>query len=303
MGRESNKKRRATQAETAREKAAAARAIQQRADQRRRALTVLSTVVVLALVGGIFAVVALTHKSKPTTLAANRQPAPTSVVGLVTHVPVKTLDAVGQGSIPQGAGPQPVTGAALTSSGKPEMLYIGAEFCPYCAAERWSMGVALSRFGKLSGVRTTSSSSTDVYPNTASLDFDGTTFASKYLTFTPVENLDRNHNALQSVSSAQSALWSHYEPGGQQGFPFIDFGNKYAVTSPTFLPTMLKGLTQAQIASKLATPTDPVAKAVDGTANLITAAICGMTNNQPATVCTDSTVSKLQSQINAQKTG
>ena len=39
---------------------------------------------------------------------------------------------------------------ALTSNGKPEILYIGAEFCPYCAAERWAIAVALSRFGTLS---------------------------------------------------------------------------------------------------------------------------------------------------------
>src|SRR5215471_17073708 len=41
----------------------------------------------------------------------------------------------------------PGSGAPLTSGGKPEMLYIGAEYCPYCAAMRWSMAVALSRFG------------------------------------------------------------------------------------------------------------------------------------------------------------
>ena len=49
--------------------------------------------------------------------------------------------------------PTTITGAPLTSGGKPEMLYIGAEYCPYCAAERWAMIVALSRFGTFSGLR------------------------------------------------------------------------------------------------------------------------------------------------------
>jgi hypothetical protein len=30
-------------------------------------------------------------------------------------------------------------------AGKPEMLYIGAEFCLYCAELRWPLAVALSR--------------------------------------------------------------------------------------------------------------------------------------------------------------
>ena len=36
---------------------------------------------------------------------------------------------------------------ALTEAGLPEMLYMGAEYCPFCAAERWAMVMALSKFG------------------------------------------------------------------------------------------------------------------------------------------------------------
>jgi len=59
-----------------------------------------------------------------------------------------------------------VSGTPLTSSGKPEALYIGAEFCPYCALQQWRLGVALSRFGAFSKLRTVHSSSIDLYPNT-----------------------------------------------------------------------------------------------------------------------------------------
>ena len=38
---------------------------------------------------------------------------------------------------------------AITADGKPKVLYVGAEYCPFCAAERWPMVVALSRFGTL----------------------------------------------------------------------------------------------------------------------------------------------------------
>ena len=47
---------------------------------------------------------------------------------------------------------------------------MGAEYCPYCAAERWSMIVALGRFGTFSGLQTMRSSSTDSRPQHADLD-------------------------------------------------------------------------------------------------------------------------------------
>ena len=59
---------------------------------------------------------------------------------------------------------------------------------------------------------------------------------------------------------------------------------------------MLSGLSWATIASDLHNPNSSVAKAVLGTANYITAAICQATNNAPASACT-STVKSLQSQI------
>ena len=70
---------------------------------------------------------------------------------------------------------------------------MGAEYCPYCAAERWGMIVALSRFGTFTGLQTTHSAAKDgagnaeVYPNTATWTFVHSSYTSKYLTFTPVE--------------------------------------------------------------------------------------------------------------------
>ena len=48
---------------------------------------------------------------------------------------------------------------------------------------------------------------------------------------------------------------------------------------------MLAGKTQQQIADALKNPADPMAQAIDGAANAITAAICKTTNNQPSAVC------------------
>ena len=82
------------------------------------------------------------------------------------------------------------------------------------------------------------------------------------------------------------AIWKKNEPGGQLGYPFIDFGNKFTITGPLFDPATLAGLSWAQVASQLHNPSSTVAQGALGAANFITAAICKMTNGQPGSVCT-----------------
>jgi hypothetical protein len=84
----------------------------------------------------------------------------------------------------------------------------------------------------------------------------------------------------------------------QGSIPFIDFGNKYAQTGdlPMLQPTNLSG-DWTKIASDLKNPSSSNAKSVLAAANFTTAAICKLTNNQPATACTP-TVQALESQLN-----
>jgi hypothetical protein len=174
------------------------------------------------------------------------------------------------------------------------MLYIGAEFCPYCAAERWAMAVALSRFGTFSPLHGIHSSTTDTDPNTPTLTFYKSTYTSNYLTFTPVENETVGKTLLQQTTTAQQSLWQKYDSGPNGlGYPFIDLGNQYVITGPTFDPGVLAGLTWDQVAADLHNnPSSSVAQSADGAANLITAAICKMTNGQPGSVCSSSAVVK-----------
>jgi hypothetical protein len=76
----------------------------------------------------------------------------------------------------------------------------------------------------------------------------------------------------------------------------VDFGNKYLIAGASYSPQVLAGLSWATIAADLSNPSSPVAKAVDGTANYITAALCKLTGNQPASACT-ATVQSLEGQI------
>jgi hypothetical protein len=69
-------------------------------------------------------------------------------------------------------------GPPLTIGGKPAIIFVSEESCPFCAAERWPLAVALSHFGTWSHLGTTRSSATDLYPNTATLSFRAARYTS-----------------------------------------------------------------------------------------------------------------------------
>jgi len=221
----------------------------------------------------------------------------------ITSVPAAVLNKVGAGASDV-APLKTITDKALTMNGKPEVLFMGAEYCPFCAAQRWAMVNAFSRFGTFTGLTTTHSSSTDTDANTPTLTFYGSTYTSNYISLVTVE-LEHNYRIgnssstsvayapLQTPTAAEEKLQSDYDPGTY--IPYIDFGNKYAQVgnlSP-LTPTMLDGLTWQQVATDMSNPSSSVGQAIIANANYETAAICTLTNNQPASACTP-TIQKLE---------
>ena len=300
-----------------REKIAAQRAAARKADQRRNGLLIAGGAVIVVIAVVVVFIVAKANKSTGSTASpgATISGAPngsnlTSVLSTMTSVPTSATDAIGTGGSavtkPQVISP---AGPTLTSGGKPEMLYIGAEYCPYCAAERWSMIVALSRFGTFTGIQTMRSSSSDVYSNTPTWTFAHATYTSKYVTFSPVEMYTNipvaggGYTTLDTPTSAQMALFKQYDappyvPAAtdDESYPFVDFGNKYVIIGSSYSPQVLDGLSWSTIASDMSNSSSPVAQGIGGTANYMTAALCKLTNNTPASACT-STVQGLESSI------
>ena len=292
-----------------RERIAAQRAAERRAAQRRRILIASGSII--AVVAIVVAFIVIKANSKPPASSASNGPtgaALASVVSDLTSVPTSTTDKIGDGGGQVNAKPKAVTGGTpLTANGKPEMLYMGAEYCPYCAAERWAMIQALSRFGTFSGLSTVHSSTTDSPANLSTFTFHGSSYTSKYLTFTPVEMqtnvLDPstgNYPTLETPTAAQQALLTKYDAAPyttQAGaIPFIYFGGKYVSIGASYDVTVLSGKSWDQIASALSDPNSAIAKAIGGTANHITATICKMTGNQPASACT-ATIQSLEKSL------
>ena len=308
MGKASKAKR---QGSTRQQRIAAQRAAARRAEIRNRILIVSGSVVVIIAIVLAFVLVKVNSNGKSSASSSANGPtgaALATVVKNTTTVPASTLDSVGAGSGVTGL-PKPITGSALTSGGKPEVLYMGAEYCPFCAAERWGMVVALSRFGTFKNLSTTHSASGDQFPNTATWTFYKSSYTSKYLAFSPVEmetnklaSGGQGYTTLQTPTAAQNALLAKYDAppyvaaANKGAIPFLDIGNKYMISGSSFSPQILQGKTWSQIATALKNPSSPIAKAVDGTANYITAAICKVTGNQPASACTPA-VKKLEAKL------
>src|ERR1035438_3749658 len=158
----------------------------------------------------------------------------------------------------QASAPIPVKGqpplTAQTSSGTtaPEVFYLGAEYCPYCAAQRWSTIIALSRFGTWSGLGNMASYAHDTYPNTPSFTFVRASYKSKYIVFKGIEEYTNylnaagtNYQLLQTPTKAEQALVVKYDtpkfiPGLTKAdgnpIPFITMDNKFLMSGASFSP-------------------------------------------------------------------
>jgi thiol-disulfide isomerase/thioredoxin len=186
---------------------------------------------------------------------------------------------------------------ALTIDGKPGAVFVGAEFCPYCGAERWALIMTFARFGTFSGLYETTSSPWDTDPSTPTFSFVHTKYTSKYVDFDPVEAVGNDTTGLgtrqnlDTPSKLQQSLWNKYDSPGNS-FPFVDIGNVAIIDNPSYDPALLAGLDQSQVASQLSNSKNSATQAIVGTANYMTAAVCNITKQQPAAVCSVTAVKK-----------
>jgi hypothetical protein len=264
-----------------------------------------SAVGLVIVVIAVLVIVKVTGSSTPTGPGAYTPaaPAPASVVQDVTNIPASVYNTVGINSPTVQVTPPTVLNnqPPMTLNGKtPAMLYYGAEYCPYCAAERWAMTAALSRFGTWSNLKILASSHTDVDPETNTFSYYGATFTSPYIAFTGIEQYSNVPTAsgswpiLQNPTQEEKSILltytsSKYVPdassSGGVSFPFVDIDNKAIVSGASYDPEILAGQTWSQIASGLSDPTNPATQAIVATANYLTAAICAGTKGAPASVC------------------
>ncbi|GAC1362346.1 MAG: hypothetical protein NVSMB44_17570 [Ktedonobacteraceae bacterium] len=259
------------------------------------------------LIGGIVLGVALivgffvfqANQQKPATTTATPQ-----VFTAITHIDPNLLATVNTGgldsSMKSSLVPVKNTPVLKGPTGKPELFYMGAEYCPYCAAQRWPMIIALSRFGQFGTPPTPIISSESSVP---SYSFYKSTYTSQYVDFVPVEVQDNQTSPqqLEPLSPDQQLLVNKYDapPYTQSSgsFPFMDIGNQLVSSGSFYLPDVLIGNSYQQIADQIKDPTSKTSQNILGSANYITASICSITQNQPASVCTANPVPQIEQSL------
>ncbi|MDQ6839848.1 MAG: DUF929 domain-containing protein [Actinomycetota bacterium] len=279
-----------------------------RQQRQRRNVAAVASIAVVALI-----VVLVVIKVATGNGSSKAAVAPSAVVGQATSVPVSAMVAaagnVGVGSAALGVGKPPGSGSVtapinfagppMTANGKPSILYIGAEYCPYCAAERWPMVMALAKFGTFTNLGVTTSSSSDANPNTPTFSFHGSMYSSQYVNFTGVEEQDRTGGTLDKLTPAQDAVVKKYDfppyVSSQGSIPFVIFGGKYLISGASYDASPLANLSVGRAADILSGNTDAAAASTSklaavsldtkATAAHIVGIVCSLTNNQPANVC------------------
>jgi thiol-disulfide isomerase/thioredoxin len=283
----------------ARARAAALREQQRKRESRRKMLLIggVSTVVLAVVAVIVIVGVSKSDNKKSSNLRVAASP---TIVQQLTTIPSATFEKVGAGTVL--SQPTKVSGTPLTAGGKPVFFYYGAEYCPYCATERWAVVTAMSRFGTWSNLKQTTSASQDTPASIPTFSFYGAKFSSQYLAFQSVETYTNQqsgnfYSTLETPTKDQAALVSKYD-GSNGSIPFLDFGNKYTSSGATYAYQVLQGKSPDEIAAQILDPTTDTSKGVLGAANSITAAICGMTNGQPGSVCNLPQVKSLTSALN-----
>jgi hypothetical protein len=253
--------------------------------------------VVVILVGLVALIVyALTG---PTASPGTVHRASTSgaVIADLHDVPAPVFDSVGVTANTALVVPTVVTRQPpLEAAGKPEVLFVGAEFCPFCGAERWPLIVALSRFGRFTKLNNMQSAQLSVFPGVQTFTFVGMSYSSRYVTFTGIELYSDSaddqgaFSPITALTSGQSALLDRYvgdtgHRAGPGSFPFVDIDNLMVTSTSGFSPAVIDGRSQSAIAGALTQPGDPAGQAIVASANFLTAGICRATHQQPTSVC------------------
>jgi hypothetical protein len=218
---------------------------------------------------------------------ARRLPSSSTALKTITHIAPSVLARVGTGSASNIM--KPVNGAVpLTGpTGKPEVFYVGADYCPFCAGQRWALIVALSRFGTFSTVSPITSSEGSI----PTFTFHNSTYTSQYIDFVPVETEDNQRNTLQHLTPDQEHLFTTYDAPpsidaqNKGAIPFIDIANRQVSVGAYYSPEVLIGHSWDDIANQINDPSTDISQGVLGAANYLTAAICLATQNQPTSVC------------------
>lgn len=162
----------------------------------------------------------------------------------------------------------------LLKDGKVLVLYVGAEYCPFCAAERWAIVMALSKYGTWSHLQPTTSAPASIepsLPNLPTYTFVNAIYSSDVVAFEAYEIQDRFGTPLQNLSALAQQLLQRYDPS--RSIPFLCIGGKYYRVGSGVDPSLLVGKSFDEVKAQLEAKQGPIYDAVSREAALIAKAL------------------------------
>ena len=192
-----------------------------------------------------------------------------------------------------------VSDTPVAVDNKPYFLYVGGQFCPFCAAERWSIVKALSNFGTWSGLGPDTSADEEAgFSRIPTYNFISAKYESQFIAFGHKETADRNGKPIpgQDLSDFEKQWVNKYNPKG--GVPFLFLNGKYVQLSAGYSPALIQGKTYEQVKADVENNANtPYVVAINKEADILTAYLCKATNNQPSNVCNDPKIAQLVAQV------
>lgn len=172
----------------------------------------------------------------------------------------------------------------VRSTGKPEILFVGTQFCSFCAAERWAIVKALGQFGTWTNVhRATQGGSTAGFSAVPTFDLTNSGYHSKYVAFDGKDLQDYNGNTLQTLNSEEQALWQQYDPQGSTPMVLVA---DHVRLGAGYSPGDIDGQSFATVQNALQHGSSSTfVPEINAEANAITAILCHADGMQPKSAC------------------
>jgi MFS family permease len=127
------------------------------------------------------------------------------------------------------------------SNGLPVLFYYGSLACPYCSASSWAVYKALTDFGTFSTVTYSSSSSSDVYPNTPEVDLTSIAYTSNAISWDGKEGSNNQVTSEPGLNIYEQAYVNYYNSCANCGIPFYVVGGIYIEQGSLVDPSLFHG--------------------------------------------------------------